>query len=238
MDRACRGGWWVLTRGCLILWTAAVAVGCHSASKDASCGKGGRHTGHPGAHLDNCSDIPQGAIPQPVGTFTTAYFARMAEKAEADDLVLYYNEWQDGLTQLTEYGAEHLGRIIAKLPTVACHVVVQHEPNTGAALTAGRRAVVVDALAKAGYADAEGRVIVVRPGAEGLFGEEAERIYPQLVRGGFGGFNGGGLGGGLGFNGGFNGFGGGGFGGGGFGGVSGLGGGIGGGIGGIGGGFR
>ncbi len=221
MDRAFRYGWWVLTRACVGLWVAAVAIGCHSACKDGS-GHKVKHSKHPNAHIDNCSDIEQGAIPLPVGTFSGEYWNRQAIKAEADDFVIYYNEWIDGQSTTNQYGADHLARIAARLPVTPFLVVVQPEPGQNV-LSMARRDVVVNTLLKAGIADAPNRVVLGRPTAEGLFGEEAERIYPQLVRGGFNGFGGG-----------FNGIGGGGFGGFGFGG-GGFGGGFGGG--GFGGGF-
>lgn len=217
MDRALRYGWWALTRACLVLGAAAGALGCHTAYKGK---KAAQHGHHENLHIDNCSDIPQGAIPQPVGTYTSEYLLRQAAKAEADDYVVYYNEWLDGTTTLSQWGNDHLARIAAKLPSVPFPVIVQPEPNEPR-LSFARREAMVALLLQAGIPDAANRVFVGRPTAEGLFGEEAERIYPQLLQGGFNGFGGGFGGGGFGLNGGFGlggGFGGGGFGfGGGFG---------------------
>lgn len=203
MERAFTYSWWLLTRACVVLGLAAVALGCHSACKDT---KGKHGCSHPNLHLDNCSDIEQGAIPQPIGTFTGAYLNRQAMKAEGDDFVIYYNEWLDGKSELASYGSAHVARIAGRLPTTPFLVVVQPEPGY-ADLSAPRREVVVDTLLKAGIADAPARVVIARPRAEGLYGEEAERIGPRI--GGIGGGGGiGNLGGGSGISGFAGGFGG------------------------------
>lgn len=243
MERVFRLAQWVLVRACLVLGTGAAVVGCKSACSTGECvthhGHHGHLHSHPNAHLDNCSDIPQGAIPQPLGTFSNAILARQAEKGEADAYVIYSNEWLDGQAALGPYGRDHLVRMIARLPVVSYPIILQLETNYEdpgpidpkmVELTEQRRQALVKTLTEAGIPEAERRVLVGRPWGEGLFGEEAERIYPQLVRGGFAGFGGGGFagfgGGGFnmgGFGGGFGGFAGGfgggglGFGGGGFG---------------------
>ena len=203
MERVFRHARGLLTRICLGLGVVAVVVGCHRACLTGDCG------GKGGAGIDNCSDIPAGAIPMPVGVHVKEAINRQAEKAEADDFVIYYNEWVDGRAVLGPFGSEHIARIIARLPAVPFPVVVQPEPGFPI-LTSLRHKAIVDALASAGVPDPMQRVFIGRPAAEGLFGEEAERIYPHLLRGGIGGFAGG-LGGG--FGGGFGGFGGGGIGG-------------------------
>ena len=236
MERLFRQAQWVLARGCLVLAAAAAVAGCRSACLPGDCatGPGGHRKGHPDAHIDNCADIPPGAIPAPVGTYTNTIIKRQIEKGDADEYVVYYNEWLDGEKVLGPFGRDHLTRMIARLPDVPFPVMMQPEPDKPE-LNRDRHAALVEALVNAGIADAPNRVVVGRPWGEGLFGEEGERIYPRLLQGGFGGnfnggFGGGGFGGGN-FSGGF----GGGFGGGGFGGFSGSGIGIGGG--GIGGGF-
>ncbi len=217
MERAFRFAQRSLVYACLLLTAAAVAVGCHSACKTgdcSSCKNCGGHNGCQNLSVDNCSDIPQGAIPLPAGTYMNEFFARQAGKAEADDFVFYYNEWVDDQAVLGPYGTEHIDRVVARLPLVQFPIIVQPEPNRPI-LSTLRRQALIDSLRKAGVADAEQRVFVGRSAAEGLFGDEAERIYPQLVHGGFAGSGGGGYGGG------FVGFGGVGFGGGGIGGFGG-----------------
>lgn len=222
MERGFRIAQWLLSRACGALIVAAAIVGCHHACTDEGCGHGGHsHGGMANCHIDNCADIPKGAIPPPAGTYNKEWINRMAGSAEADDFVFYYNEWIDGQAVLGPFGGEHLDRIIVRLNEVPFQVVIQPEPNYPI-LTGLRHKALVDALTDAGIKDAARRVVVSKPAGEGLFGDEALRIYPRLVQGGFQGNYGGAYGGGIsgygltGFGGGFGGFGGGfgGFGGG------------------------
>jgi hypothetical protein len=220
MERGFRYAQWALTRACVALGVAAAVIGCHHAYKSDTCDSCHGHHGQHGwscLDIDNCADIPKGAIPPKPGTYTNEWINRQAGKAESDDFVVYYNEWVDGQAVLGPYGGEHLDRLITRLPNVPFQVVVQPEPNSPI-LTGLRHKALVDALVDAGIRDAARRVVVGKPAAEGLFGEEAERIYPQLIRGGFAGFGGGNYIGGS-FSG--YGLGGGGFTGGGFGGFAG-----------------
>ena len=181
-------------------------------------------------HVDNCAEIPCGAIPVTPGTYTNAWVNKQADKAEVDDFVLYYNDWKDGTAELGPFGRPHMAQIIARLPTVPFPVIIQPEedrekpPAALKALDEMRRVAVIEMLAKAEIPDAANRVVVGHPTAEGLFGDEGERIYPRLLQGGMGG---------LGGFGGLGGLGGGGYGFGGLGGLGGIGGGFGGGFGGF-----
>ncbi len=226
------------TTGCLHKHKQTADECCDDA--DGKCKACGKHKCHGKCRIDNCADIPCGAIPTHAGTYTNAYLNKQADKAELDDFVLYYNEFKDGEVLLGPFGRKHLAQMIARLPTVPFPVVIQPEPEHLQATNTPynpedkkidarqvdqmRRKVVVDLLCQAKIPNAEERVVVGIPTAEGLFGEEGERIYPQMIQNQNGGFGQGGLGafglGGFGFGGlgGFGGFGGGGFGGGGFGG--------------------
>jgi hypothetical protein len=209
------------------LGIALFGFGCHHAEKNScdTCGHCGHHFGK--RLHDPHADIAKGAIPQPIGTLTGAYLNRQADKAEADDFILYYHEWQEGTAQFGPFGATHMEQIAQRLASVSFPVVIQpvDDPN----LNKMRRQTVVDILVQANYPDANERVVIAHSTAEGLFGEEAERIYPQMINGGggrgrgMGGMMGGGMGG---MGGGFGGMGGmgGGFGGmgGGFGGFGGF----------------
>jgi hypothetical protein len=187
MERVFRSIQQVLFALCASLGVAAVVVGCQHSCSSGNCQGAGANL-----HVDNCSDIPQGAIPLPIGTYTHALFDRQAVKAEADDFVVYYNEWVDNQAILGPYGREHLAQMIARLPSVPFPVIVQPEPERFM-LNGLRQQNMIEALTLAGIPDAARRVFVGRGAAEGLFGEEAERIYPSLVNGS-GGFGGGGAG--------------------------------------------
>ncbi len=206
-----------LAWACVALSFASVAVGCHKAylhadgdcagcgGKFKKCGKCGKCSK---CHVDNCSDVPPGAIPLPIGTYTRTHMNRQVAKAEADDFVIYWNHFQENSAKLSPFGSQQLLLIAKRLPYAPYPVVIQVEktPELGRA----RREEVVAFLRNAGIANAEDRVILGWPGAEGLYGDESERIYQQLPQAGFG-FGGGGFGG-FGFGGGFIGGFGGGFG--------------------------
>jgi hypothetical protein len=152
--------------------------------------------------IDNCSTIPKGAIPQPYGWFVHGWQNAQASKAEADDFVIYKHEWFKGGTELGPYGSYHIQQILKRLPGVPFPVLLQVETQDPAR-NEMRRLVIVNYLAQVGVPDAETRVVLGYPEAEGLFGDEAPRIYQQLITrqnpfmnmfgggmGGFGGFGG------------------------------------------------
>jgi hypothetical protein len=162
-------------------------------------------------------DFPCGAIPLPPGNHVRDWVNGQALKAELDDFVLYKYEFCKGGEKLGPYGSAHIQMIARRLATVPFPVVVQ--ATIDPQLNESRRMQVITALALAGVPNPEERVVIAFPEAEGMYGEEAEIVYPQLFAtnpfgfgyGGFGGFGGGGGFGG--FYGGFGGFGGGLFGG-------------------------
>jgi hypothetical protein len=131
--------------------------------------------------IDQCPNIPPGAIPPPTGTHTRRLQDQQAAKAEMDDFVIYKHEWHMGGNQLGPYGRYHIHLIAQRLPTVPFPVMLQTDGN--ASLNQERRALVVQFLQQAGMADAEQRVVMGFPEAEGLYGEEGERIYPQMSGG-------------------------------------------------------
>jgi hypothetical protein len=161
-------------------------------------------------HIDNCSTIPKGAIPEPNGIYVKRFQQVQSDKAEIDDFVIYKHEWYKGGTELGPYGTYHLGMILKRLPDVPFAVMLEESQDPG--LNTARRMQVVTKLAAAGVPDADARVVLGFPEPKGLYGDETARIYYQML------ISGGATGGYGGFGGGFGGFGGGGFGGGGFGG--------------------
>jgi hypothetical protein len=132
-------------------------------------------------HIDNAAAFPRGAIPAPTGTYVNQWADAHAAKAEADDLVIYKHEWYMGGLDLGPYGHYHLVQIVKRLPTMPYPVLLQAVPDP--AVNETRRNLIVQALAMAGVPDPEHRVIVGFAEAEGLFGDEAERIYGQLIGG-------------------------------------------------------
>jgi hypothetical protein len=168
--------------------------------------------------IDNCATVPKGAQPAPNGTYVHRVQEIQAAKAEADDFVIYKYEWCMGGSELGPFGKYHLNEMIKRLPFVPFPILIQAHTLDGE-LNEARRCYIVRALQLNGIPDAEQRVLLGFPEAEGLYGDEAERIYLQMLTPGGGlGFGVGGFGGGFGSFG-FGGFGGpfGGFGGLGFG---------------------
>jgi hypothetical protein len=150
--------------------------------------------------VDNCSSIPPGAIPAPVGTYLHKFIDLQAAKAEADDFVIYNYEWYLGGRDLGPFGRYHLNEIARRLPSVPFPVVV--EPSLDVELNEARRQVIVDYLALYGVPNPQDRVILAFPQAGGLYGEEAVimsyRFYSTAYGYGAFGLFGGGLGFGLG----------------------------------------
>lgn len=177
--------------------------------------------------VDNCATVPPGAQPAPNGTYVRRVQEVQAAKAEADDFVVYKYEWYLGGCELGPFGKYHLNEMIKRLPFVPFPILIQAHTLDGQ-LNEQRRCHIVQALALNGIPDAEQRVVIGFPEAEGLYGDEAPRIYAQMIteqtgfnllQGGFGNNNffsnfgfgnagfGGGFGGGYGGLGGYGGFG-------------------------------
>src|SRR6185369_8041459 len=93
---------------------------------------------------------------------------------------IYITEWFRGGTDLGPFGVHHLGDIVRRLPTSPFPVVL--EPHLDSRLNETRRQFIVNILNNQGITDAETRVVVAYPQAEGLYGEEAERIFVDMLQ--------------------------------------------------------
>jgi hypothetical protein len=142
---------------------------------EACCGK----QGLVGRLRDKCATIPPGAIPQPIGTHTNELISRQVTKAELDQFVIYLYEWQGNSANLGPFGARHIDRIAARLAGGTFPVVI--EPDCDAKRNEARKLAVVAFLESRGIANANQSVSVAFPQAEGLLGDEAERIYRQMI---------------------------------------------------------
>jgi len=140
---------------------------------------------------------------------------RQTFKASLDRYVVHNREWYMGGVTLGPAGRRHVLGLLDELRRSEAALILA--PDEDVRRDEPRRRALVELLANAGFSDALARVRLAYPIAEGLYGEEAIRIYPRLFQQTNGGFGGGGGGGGAG---GFGGGGGGGalFGGGGGGG--------------------
>ena len=192
--------------------------GCHTTSGSAA------------DDVERARDVAYATVPQPVGTASRMHFSRQESRAEEGDFVVHQHEWFNGGVSLGPGGHRHLERLAQRMGGESFIVVVEPvapdlklHRDIGVAATvakktdAHRRVVLVELLANSGVKDADSRVVVGWPGAEGLRGDEASRVFGRMnsrIRGGGGGFGGGGGGGGgFGGCGGLGGGGGGGFGG-------------------------
>jgi hypothetical protein len=119
-------------------------------------------------------------MPEPNGSFVHKIQDVQVGKAQASNFVIFLDEWYKGGSVLGPYGAYHVNRIALKLPEAPYPVVIQPSPD--GAVNEARREHIVAALAKCGVTEPEHRVIVAYPDAEGLYGEEAPRIYCELLR--------------------------------------------------------
>ena len=190
--------WW-LSLGGLVSTSVlpGVLTGCVAAEKNCTGGTCKKSF----LGIGKCNAIPCGAIPQPYGWFVHKWEDAQCAKAEADDFVIYKHEWFKGGTELGPYGTYHIQQILKRLPGVPFPVLIQVETQDPAR-NEMRRMVIVNYLAQAGVPDPDARVVLGYPEAEGLYGDEAVRIYQQMIIQhpayspfGLGGFGGGGFGG-------------------------------------------
>jgi hypothetical protein len=159
-------------------------------------------------------DHPPALPVEPLGTASHRIFGAQVAAARQDHFVFYECEWKANSAKLGPAGEAHLQKVAMVLGRTSYPVIIEAHPQ--APLNQQRRAVMVASLLAAGVTDAERRVVVGRPLAEGLYGEEAIPLYPQMLMSRYsqGGMGGGGM---MGRNFGLGGFGMGGFGNGGFG---------------------
>lgn len=155
------------TASVLAVW--AVGCSCHSDS------------GHGSHKLDYGAEIPPGALPDRPGAHVRRFQATQRDNAIAIEYAIFIHEWQDGGKFLGPYGEHHVQHIIRRLPTVPYPVLVQ--PTHDPAINEFRRNVIVAKLLEGGILDAETRVILRNPEAEGLFGDEAPRVFQKLLNG-------------------------------------------------------
>jgi hypothetical protein len=123
-------------------------------------------------------------MPEPPHTVVGRIMDTQAAKAEADDFVVYKHEFYLDGSALGPYGQYHLRLIANRLASVPFPVLIQAAADPK--LNDQRRQAVIAALKRAGFEDIEPRVIVGFPEAEGMGGNEAERLYNSLPDAGTG----------------------------------------------------
>lgn len=159
-----------LTAGVLASWAGAGFAAAGSNAPGGTCFP----------HIDNCATIPKGAIPQPYGWFVHKWQNAQCAKAEADDFVIYKHEWFKGGLDLGPYGVYHIQQMLKRLPGVPFPILIEVD-RRNAELNESRRMQIVNILTQACVPDAETRVVLGYPEAFGLYGDEASRIYRQMI---------------------------------------------------------
>lgn len=141
----------------------------------------------------------------PLGFYVSQWYDAQIAKAEFQKQFVQLHEWYLGGSTLGPAGRRHLDRLARGLLDGADKVFV--EPGDDDKLNETRRVALAEQLRKYGVRDADARVVLAYPLGEGLYGDDAVRIYPRLFLGRGGGS--GGLGGsGFGISGGLGGLGG------------------------------
>lgn len=162
----------------------------------AICGTAGcQHTEHVlGIH--RCAEIPQGAVPQPLGTWSCEWQHAQTERAEQDDFVIYQYEWEATSTRLGPFGQRHLREIARRLPEVPFPLVIAESNDVE--LDQSRRISLVESLAALGTPVDPQRVLVGPAAAEPMYGVDVPVVVRSYTAagGGQGGGGGGGAGGG------------------------------------------
>jgi uncharacterized membrane protein YgcG len=158
-----------------LLLLALAACGCQSGQKP-------------------CNDITPGAIPQPNGTYACQWIHAETARADQDNFVVYQYEWSADATKLTQFGLEHVARIAQGLSQTAYPVVIERSADQR--LDEIRRMAVLEALANCHVPIVPDRVVLARPEAEGLYGDEAAGVAGRMLRNGVSGGQGGGQAGG------------------------------------------
>jgi hypothetical protein len=120
---------------------------------------------------------PAASQPLPNGSSLRWWASKQAERAAADEFVIYKCEWHLGGTLPTQTGFTHLERIARRIQGTRYCVIIQ--PDTNIPVNELRRKQVVKFLTDYGVADAGHRVLLAHPEAEGLNGDEAERLFSQ-----------------------------------------------------------
>jgi hypothetical protein len=149
--------------------TASVLlVGCCNSSNDM------------GMRGQSCNDVAQGSLPDPCGLSVYSFGAIQKRNAEAVSYIVFTNEWYMGEQTLGPYGEHHVQHLATLLLTTPHNVIVQ--PSLDPTLNETRRQFVVSRLLQAGVLDAERRVRLEYADADRIYGEEAPRIFNNMLR--------------------------------------------------------
>lgn len=125
------------------------------------------------------------AIPDtvPLGVISRAHWHTMETNGEANDFVMYRNEFVDDSSELTPYGRDHIAEIAARMASAPFPVLVQRSYNNAdPELDAARRQLVVQVLTDLGNPDADHRTVVSQAYTNGINSTEGEQDYGRFTR--------------------------------------------------------
>ncbi len=119
----------------------------------------------------------------PLGAISRAHWHTMETNGEANDFVMYRNEFVDNSSELTPYGRDHIAEIAARMASAPFPVLVQRSyNNSDPELDAIRRELVVRVLTDLGNPDADHRTVVSQAYTNGINSTEGEQDYGTFTR--------------------------------------------------------
>lgn len=128
---------------------------------------------------DRCADIPAGAISAPPGAVLNEWLGAQAERAEADDFVIYESEWLADSAELGPLAKRRIARVAERVAAGENRLVVSRSDNTS--LDEERRFAAVRYLADQGITDGEYLVTLGYSQALPLSGREAPAVVGRML---------------------------------------------------------
>lgn len=128
---------------------------------------------------DKCPDLPCGAISAPPGAALGEWASAQAQRAEADDFVIYEADWVAGGTQLSPAAQGRLMRVADRVACGESCLLISPTENDG--LNADRRFALENHLATAGWPGMADSIQIGTPAALDLLGREAPTVTRDLL---------------------------------------------------------
>jgi hypothetical protein len=130
-----------------------------------------------------CSQQPDRALPPPApaGANVNSVVQSQIDGAMADRFTVYRHEWANDGDIPGDYGSRHLDEIARRIDETDHPVLIERDADNQ--LNELRRDYLVRYLAARNITQPDRRVIVGRPTAPGISGDEAIEIYANNKRG-------------------------------------------------------
>ena len=128
---------------------------------------------------DHCADIPKGAIPAEVGSFSCAWQSAHVQAAEKKQLTVYQSDWVGDTAQLSELGSRQVRRMSQLLMTHPHEILV--EPNGRADIDQKRRETLVKEFTQLGVELPDESIVFAAPNYRGLHGVESRAIKNSIL---------------------------------------------------------